>query len=83
MAISNDVLLYQSPEGQTQLEVHLQNETVWLTQAQMIALFDVSKKTVSEHIQNIFREGELTADSVVRKSRTTAADGKSYRVKAD
>ena len=78
---TQDILLYQSPDGQIRLDVQLDHDTVWLTQAQMTALFDISKKTVSEHIGNIFREGELSADSVVRESRTTAADGKAYSVK--
>lgn len=80
MTSTDNILLYQAPDGQTQLEVQLDHETVWLTQAQMVDLFDVSKKTVSEHIQNIFREGELASEAVVRKSRTTASDGKSYLV---
>jgi len=80
MEASANILLYQAPDGQTKLEVQLDQETVWLTQAQMVDLFDVSKKTVSEHIQNIFREGELSPEAVVRKSRTTVSDGKSYLV---
>ncbi|GAA4052729.1 RhuM family protein [Hymenobacter glaciei] len=80
MNSTDNILLYQAPDGQTQLEVQLDQETVWLTQAQMVQLFDVSKKTISEHIQNVFREGELTSEAVVRKSRTTASDGKSYLV---
>ena len=63
-----DVLLYQSPDGVIRLDVQLEHETVWLTQAQMTKLFDISKKTVSEHIRNIFREGELVEDAVVRNS---------------
>ena len=77
-----DVLLYQSPDGDIRLDVQLEHETVWLTQAQMVELFDISKKTVSEHIRNIFREAELVEDSVVRKFRTTAADGKNYLLTA-
>ena len=77
-----DVLLYQSPDGVIRLDVQLEHETVWLTQAQMTKLFDISKKTVSEHIRNIFREGELVEDAVVRKFRTTAADGKNYLLTA-
>lgn len=80
MNSTDNILLYQAPDGQTQLEVQLDHETVWLTQAQMIQFFGVSKKTVSEHIQNIFREGELLSEAVVRKSRTTASDGKRYLV---
>jgi prophage maintenance system killer protein len=75
---NQDILLYQSPDGQIRLDVQLDHDTVWLTQAQMVVLFDISKKTVSEHIRNIFREGELLEESVVRKSRITAADGKDY-----
>lgn len=75
------ILLYQSPDGQIRLDVQLDHDTVWLTQAQMTALFNISKKTVSEHINNIFREEELSVAAVVRDSRTTAADGKAYRTK--
>ena len=80
MNSTDNILLYQASDGQTQLEVQLDHETVWLTQAQMVKLFNVSKKTASEHIQNIFREGELVSEAVVRKSRTIASDGKSYLV---
>lgn len=62
------------------LEVRLREETVWLSQAQMCKLFDKNKRTISEHIQNIFKEKELCEPSVVRKFRTTAHDGKSYNV---
>ena len=73
------IVLYQAKDGQTALDVQLKDETVWLTQAQMVELFQRDKRTVSEHIRNIFKEGELTEKVVVRKSRTTAADGKSYQ----
>ena len=75
------IILYQTPDGQTSLEVKLENETVWLTQAQICTLFDKSKGTISEHISNVFKEGELAKDSVVREFRTTAADGKTYITK--
>jgi hypothetical protein len=58
----------------------LENETVWLSQAQLVELYQTSKSNVSEHIKNIFTEGELVKDSVVRKFRTTASDGKNYDV---
>ena len=74
------VLLYKSKDGKSRVEVNLQNETVWLSQAHMCDLFEKNKRTISEHIRNIFREGELQEDSVVRKFRTTAADGKTYSV---
>ncbi len=74
-----NIALYQTKDGQTTLDVQLKDETVWLNQAQMVELFQRDKRTVSEHIRNIFKEGELNEEAVVRKSRTTAADGKSYR----
>ena len=76
----SDLLLYQTEDGLTKVEVRLLDETVWLNQAQMSQLFDKDKRTISEHIKNIFNEGELTEDSVVRNFRTTAADGKDYQV---
>ncbi|MCI5141688.1 MAG: hypothetical protein D3909_08155, partial [Candidatus Electrothrix sp. ATG1] len=75
-----ELILYQTDDGHTELDVQLIDETVWLTQSQMGDLFERNKRTVSEHIRNIFREGELQEESVVQKSRTTAADGKTYQV---
>lgn len=72
------ILIYQSEDGKTKIETRLENETVWLTQAQLCELFQKSKATISEHIKNIFDEGELVEESVVRNFRTTAQDGKSY-----
>ena len=77
----SDIILYQTDDGSTRLEVQLQDETVWLSQAQMVELFQTSKQNVSLHIQNIFREGELRENSVVKESLTTAADGKDYLTK--
>ena len=70
-----EIILYQTSDGTTSIDVKLENETVWLTQAQMAMLFDKDKRTISEHISNIFREGELTRDVVVRKFRTTTPHG--------
>jgi len=78
MKNDSEILLYQTESGQTKLEVRLENETVWLTQKQMGDLFQKSKPTISEHISNIFKEGELEENSVVRNFRTTASDGKEY-----
>ena len=78
---SGEILIYQSPNGNIKIDVCLEDETVWLTQAHLCELFQKSKPTISEHISNIFKEGELTEDSVVRKFRTTAPDGKSYDTK--
>ena len=75
-----EVILYQ-PDNEVKLEVRLEDETVWLTQAQMAELFHTSKQNVSLHTNNIFKEKELSPDSVVKDSLTTAADGKKYRVK--
>lgn len=74
----SEVIIYEDKEGQINLDVSLTDETVWLNQKQMETLFDKSKKTISEHINNIFKEGELEKDPVVRKFRTTANDGKTY-----
>src|SRR5579862_441973 len=76
----SSLLLYQTEDGQTKIEVRLQDETVWLNQAQLCELFDKDKRTISEHIQTIFKEEELLEESVVRKFRTTASDGKNYQV---
>lgn len=76
--MTREIILYQNSEGNIKLDVRLEAETVWLTQAQICELFQKSKATVSEHITNIFTEGELIENSVVRKFRTTAADGKAY-----
>ena len=74
----SNILIYQTEDGQTKIQTRLEDETVWLTQAQLCELFQKSKSTISEHIKNIFLEGELEEDSVVRKFRTTAEDGKNY-----
>ena len=74
----NKVIIYTASDGQTKIDVKLEDETLWLTQAQMCELYQTSKSNISEHIKHIFEEGELQEDSVVRKFRTTAADGKSY-----
>ena len=74
----NKVIIYTASDGQTKIDVKLEDETLWLTQAQMCELYQTSKSNVSEHIKHIIEEGELQEDSVVRKYRTTATDGKSY-----
>ena len=71
-----EFLLYQTEGGQTRLEVRLQKETVWLSQKRMAELFQKNVRTINEHIQNIFDEGELTPESVIRNFRITADDGK-------
>ena len=74
-----EIVLYQTEDQQTRIQVRLENETVWLTQAQMAQLFQTSVPNVSMHIRNILAEGELRAESVIKEFLTTAADGKNYR----
>lgn len=76
----NEIILYQSQDQSTALEVRLEDETVWLTQAQMGILFQATKQNISLHINNIFREGELVQNSVVKEYLTTASDGKDESV---
>ncbi len=73
-------LLYQTPDGDSQIEVKLQNDTVWLSLDQMAELFQRNKSTISRHIKNVLEDGELEEDSVVAKFATTATDGKKYSV---
>jgi|WetSurMetagenome_2_1015567.scaffolds.fasta_scaffold287266_1 hypothetical protein len=78
--MNNQIEIYTTRDNETAVEVRFDKETVWLNQAQMCELFDKNKRTISEHTRNIFKEGELIENSVVRKFRTTAADGKKYDV---
>ena len=75
-----EIIIYQTNDGKNKIDVKLEGETVWLTQAQLVELYQSSKSNVSEHIKHIFEEKELEEDSVVRKFRTTASDGKQYEV---
>jgi hypothetical protein len=75
-----EILIYQTDDGQTNIEVKIEDDTVWLTQQRLTELYQCSKSNISEHIKHIFEEGELDKDSVVRKFRTTADDGKTYNV---
>lgn len=75
-----ELVIYVTEDGRSRIECRLVDETIWLSQALMAELFQRSKKTISEHLRNIFEEQELEEDSVVRNFRTTAADGKSYDV---
>ncbi len=75
---NSEILIYQNSEGNIKVDVRLEEESVWLTQAQLCELFQKSKATISEHIKNVFEEEELDEKAVVRNFRTTASDGKSY-----
>lgn len=70
-----EILIYQSEDGKTKIEVRLENENIWLTQAQLVELYQSSKSNISEHIKHIFEEGELNQELVVRKFRTTTKHG--------
>lgn len=72
---SGELLLYQTADGITRVEVRLVNESVWLTQAQMTELFGKDKRTISDHIRNVFEEGELLEEATVRKFRTVQTEG--------
>jgi len=74
----SEIILYQTEDGRTRIQCRIENESVWMTQALMVELFQKDVRTINEHIQNIFAEGELRRDSVIRKFRITAADGKTY-----
>ncbi|MBQ9264037.1 MAG: virulence RhuM family protein [Clostridia bacterium] len=75
-----EIIVYQSDDGLTRVDVRFEGDTVWLTQAQLIELYHSSKSNISEHIKHIFEDGELSPEQVVRKFRTTASDGKNYQV---
>src|SRR3989344_8156802 len=77
----SDFLLFQSSDGSVRVNVLMQDETVWLTQKLMAGLFDVDVRIINEHLQNIFESGELDEDTVIRKFRITATDGKTYDTK--
>ena len=72
---NNQLIIYQTEDGKVKIETHFENETVWLNQAQIGELFQKSKSTISEHIKNIFKDGELVEELVVRKFRTTTQHG--------
>ncbi len=72
---NSEIIIYQNPDGNIKIDVRLEEETVWLTQDQMAILFGKAKSTISEHIKNVFTEGELEEKVVVRKFRITTQHG--------
>lgn len=78
--MKNEIILYQ-PDSTLSLDVRVENDTVWLTQAQMTELFQTTRNNITLHIRNIFKEGELEESSVCKESLLTAADGKRYKTK--
>ena len=77
-APQSSIVLYQTEDGQTRVQCRFENETIWLTQKLMAELFKKDVRTINEHIQNVISESELAGESVIRKFRITAADGKGY-----
>jgi hypothetical protein len=73
--MNSDILLYQNPSGDIKIDVRLQEETVWLTQAQMGQLFGKDKRTIREHVSNIFKEGDLVQDVVCKDFLLTTQQG--------
>ncbi|WP_291880199.1 hypothetical protein [Leptospira sp.] len=73
--MNSEFLIYQNQTGDIQIDVRLEDETVWLTQAQICELFQKSKSTISEHIKNVFEEGELDGNATVRNFRTVNNEG--------
>ncbi|MCK9293477.1 MAG: virulence RhuM family protein [Desulfobulbaceae bacterium] len=74
----NDLILYTTEDGRSQIQLRTENQTVWLTQLEMAELFDATKQNISLHLKNLFEDGELDEGAVVKESLTTAADGKRY-----
>jgi len=72
---SSEILIYQNPDGNIKIDVRLEDETVWLTQDQMAMLFGKARTTITEHIQNVFKEGELDEKVVCRNFRLTTQHG--------
>ena len=75
-----EVLVYEAPDGAARVDVRLERDTVWLRQEQMSQLFGRERSVITKHVRNVFREGELDAESVCAKFAHTAADGKTYQV---
>lgn len=75
-----NIVIFQTKDGKTSIDVKLENETVWLTLNQIAELFSRDKSVISRHISNVFSEEELERNSVVAKNATTASDGKIYQV---
>lgn len=71
----SEIILYTTDEGQTKIDVQLENETVWLTQKQLTVLFDKNVMTINEHIKNIYGEGELTESATIRKFLIVQKEG--------
>ena len=80
MENKNNIIIYTSPDNETEVRVTMQDGTVWLTLNQIAEFFERDKSVISRHFRNIFSSGELTQEQVVAKNATTASDGKIYQV---
>ena len=78
--MKNNMIIYVSKDGNVKVDVNIQNEDIWMSQDVMANLYDTTKNNISMHLKNIFEDGELQKDSVVKKFLTTASDGKKYNV---
>lgn len=76
----SEIIIYQNEASEVKIDVRLENDTVWLTQAQLVDLYQTSKSNISEHIKHIYEEGELDRNSTVRNFRTVATNSKSYEM---
>ena len=72
--MENEIIIYQTQDGQTKIDVRLENETVWLTQAQMTELFQVDRTVITRHVNNVFKENELVRESNVQKMHIPNSD---------
>ncbi len=81
--MNNEIIFYSTPDGNKKVEVLFHNEDFWLSQKQIAELFGVEVNTINYHLKEIFKSGELIENSVIRKIRTTAADGKKILTTAD
>ncbi|WP_020587029.1 hypothetical protein [Desulfobacter curvatus] len=77
---AGQIEIYQAEDGQTEIRARFENDTIWLSQTQMVELFGVDKSGISRHLMNILKTGERVRDLVVAKFATTAADKKTYQV---
>ena len=78
--MNNNMIIYVSKDGNIKVDVNIENENIWMSQEVIANLYDTTKNNISMHLKNIFDEGELEKDSVVKKFLTTASDGKNYNV---
>ena len=76
-----NIVIYQTKDGKTSIDVKLEDETVWLTQAQIAELFETKRQAITKHLKNIFQSGELNENSVCSILELTASDGKAYKTK--